>query len=285
MSAVVLAEGLRRHFRGDGDPVRAVDGVDLVVERGEAVSIMGPSGCGKSTLLHLLGGLERTDEGTLSLGGQRVDRLSEAAWARLRRRTIGFVFQAFHLVDELSAVENVELPALLVGTSRRAARRRATELLDRLGVVDRAGHLPDRLSGGERQRVALARALVNEPLLVLADEPTGNLDSQATNEILQLFAELRDTGQTLVLVTTPRQTVTAFLVTQLTACLLACGLGIPLGILFFENIRSGILDPIGLTPLTYIATTLTALTLYAIIAAIPARLLARRPITPQLAYE
>ena len=211
MSAVVRAEGLQRHFRGDGVPVRAVahafgdvravDGVDLVVEQGEAVSIMGPSGCGKSTLLHLLGGLERPDAGTLSLGDQRVDRLSEASWARLRRRTIGFVFQAFHLVDELTAVENVELPALLVGTSRRVARRRATQLLDRLGVADRAGHLPDRLSGGQLQRVALARALINEPLLVLADEPTGNLDSQATNEILRLFAELRDARQTLVLVT------------------------------------------------------------------------------------
>ena len=137
----------------------------------------------------------------MSLGDQRVDRLSEASWARLRRRTIGFVFQAFHLVDELTAVENVELPALLVGTSRRVARRRATQLLDRLGVADRAGPLPDRLSGGQLQRVALARALINEPLLVLADEPTGNLDSQATNEILRLFAELRDARQTLVLVT------------------------------------------------------------------------------------
>jgi putative ABC transport system ATP-binding protein len=210
MSVVVRTEGLCRHFRGDGVPVRAVDGVDVVVEQGEAVSIMGPSGCGKSTLLHLLGGLERPDAGTLTLGDQRVDGLSEASWARLRRRTIGFVFQAFHPVDELTAVENVELPALLIGASRRAARRRATELLERLGVADRAGHLPDRLSGGQLQRVALARALINEPLLVLADEPTGNLDSHATNEILRLFAELRDTQQTLVLVThDPRVAATA----------------------------------------------------------------------------
>jgi len=210
MSAVVRAEGLRRHFRGDGEPVRAVDGVDLVIEQGEAVSIMGPSGCGKSTLLHLLGGLERPDAGTLTLSDQRVERLSEAAWARLRRRTIGFVFQAFHLVDELTAVENVELPALLIGTSRRAARRHAAELLDRLGVADRARHLPDRLSGGQAQRVALARALINEPLVVLADEPTGNLDSHETGEILRLFAGLRDTGQTLVLVThDPRVAATA----------------------------------------------------------------------------
>ncbi len=191
-------------------PVRAVDSVDLVVERGEAVSVMGPSGCGKSTLLHLLGGLERPTAGELSIAGQRVDRLSEAAWARLRRRSVGFVFQAFHLVDELSAVENVELPALLVGTSRRAARVKAMTLLDRLGVADRAGYLPDRLSGGQQQRVALARALVNEPLLVLADEPTGNLDSHATGEILKLFAGLRDAEQTLMLVThDPRVAATA----------------------------------------------------------------------------
>jgi len=210
MSAVVQAEGLCRYFGGDGDRVRAVDGVDLTVEQGDAVSIMGPSGCGKSTLLHLLGGLERPDAGTLRLDDQRVDRLSEASWARLRRRTIGFVFQAFHLVDELTAIENVELPALLTGTSRRAARRRAMQLLERLGVADRAGHLPDRLSGGQLQRVALARALINEPMIVLADEPTGNLDSHATNEILRLFAELRDAEQTLVLVThDPRVAATA----------------------------------------------------------------------------
>jgi putative ABC transport system ATP-binding protein len=187
-----------------------VDSVDLVVQLGEAVSVMGPSGCGKSTLLHLLGGLERPTAGELSLGGQRVDRLSESAWARLRRRSIGFVFQAFHLVDELTAVENVELPALLVGTSRRTARARAMALLDRLGVADRAGFLTDRLSGGQRQRVAMARALVNEPLLVLADEPTGNLDSHATGEILKVFAELRDAQQTLLLVThDPRVAATA----------------------------------------------------------------------------
>jgi len=210
MSAVVQAEGLYRHFHGDGVPIRAVDGVDLIVDQGEAVSIMGPSGCGKSTLLHLLGGLERPDAGTLVLGDQRVDGLSEAAWARLRRRTIGFVFQAFHLVDELTAVENVELPAVLIGSPRRAARRRAMQLLERLNVADRASHLPDRLSGGQLQRVALARALINEPLLVLADEPTGNLDSHATNEILRLFAGLREAGQTLVLVThDPRVAATA----------------------------------------------------------------------------
>jgi putative ABC transport system ATP-binding protein len=207
---VVEARGLVRRYPGEPAPVRAVDGVDLVVEPGETVSVMGPSGCGKSTLLHLLGGLDRPDEGEVHLGGERVDRLSETDWAVLRRRQVGFVFQAFHLVDELTAVENVELPALLAGEGRRAARRRAVELLERLGVGERAGHLPDRLSGGERQRVAVARAVVNDPLVVLADEPTGNLDSHATGEILRLFAELGEAGQTFVIVThDPRVAATA----------------------------------------------------------------------------
>jgi putative ABC transport system ATP-binding protein len=198
---VVEATGLTRTYSADGVPVRAVDGVDLVVEAGETVSVMGPSGCGKSTLLHLLGGLDRADAGEIVLDGRRVDRLSETAWAVLRRRTIGFVFQSFNLVDELTAVENVELPALLVGASARRARRRAVELLERLDVADRRDHLPDRLSGGESQRVALARALINDPLLILADEPTGNLDSRATGEILRLFADLRSSGQSLLVVT------------------------------------------------------------------------------------
>ena len=201
MSTVLEARGLVRRFPGDGSPIRAVDGVDLAVEVGEAVSVMGPSGCGKSTLLHLLGGLERPDAGELSLGGVRVDRFSETQWAVFRRRNVGFVFQAFHLVDELTAVENVELPALLVGVSRRAARGRAMALLERLGVAGRAGHLPHHLSGGEQQRVAVARALVNEPKVMLADEPTGNLDSRATSDILRLFGELGQAGQALLTVT------------------------------------------------------------------------------------
>jgi putative ABC transport system ATP-binding protein len=201
MNAVIEARDLVKTFDADEAPVRAVDHVDLLVEVGETVSVMGPSGCGKSTLLHLLGGLERPDAGEVRLGDRRVDRLSETEWAILRRRSIGFVFQAFNLVDELTAVENVELPALLLGAPRNRARRRALELLERLRVAERAGHLPDRLSGGERQRVAIARALINEPLVVLADEPTGNLDSRATGDILGLFAELRDARQTLLLVT------------------------------------------------------------------------------------
>ena len=153
---------------------------------------------------------ERRDAGELYLGGNRVDGLSETRWAIFRRRGIGFVFQAFNLVDELTSIENVELPALLVGVSRCEARLRAMDLLERLGVAERAGHLPDRLSGGERQRVAVARALVNAPLVVLADEPTGNLDSRATSEILKLLAGLREAGQALLIVThDPRVASTA----------------------------------------------------------------------------
>ena len=143
--------------------MRAVDDVDLDVRRGEAVAIMGPSGCGKSTLLHLLGGLDRPTAGELWLDERRIDRLSQRALARLRRTEIGFVFQAFHLMDELTAQENVELPALLAGHPPRDAARRATHLLDAVGLTDRAGYLPQALSGGQRQRVAIARALVNEP--------------------------------------------------------------------------------------------------------------------------
>jgi putative ABC transport system ATP-binding protein len=162
---------------------------------------MGPSGCGKSTLLHLLGGLDRPSGGEVSLNGRRIDNIGEKALARMRRTAVGFVFQAFHLMEELTAVENVELSALLAGRSPRAARRRAEELLEQVGLTDRAGFLPSALSGGQRQRVAIARALSNEPLVVLADEPTGNLDSAATLDVLQLVESLHESGQTLVIVT------------------------------------------------------------------------------------
>jgi ABC-type lipoprotein export system ATPase subunit len=201
VASVLRACGLRKEYgKGEG-LVRAVDEVDLDVASGETVAVMGPSGCGKSTLLHLLGGLDRSSGGELWLDGQRIDQLGERALARLRRDKIGFIFQAFHLMDELTAAENVELPALLAGRSARSARRRAAELLDRVGLADRAGHLPSQLSGGQRQRVAIARALVSEPQLVLADEPTGNLDSQATVEVLRLFEDLHSSGQTLLVVT------------------------------------------------------------------------------------
>ena len=211
MSETVLqARGVSKAFgRGEG-LVRAVDEVDLEVCTGETVAVMGPSGCGKSTLLHLLGGLERATGGEIVLAGSRLDQLGERALARLRRTAIGFVFQVFHLIDELTARENVELPALLAGQSPRAAKRQAADLLQRVGLADRATFLPAALSGGQRQRVAIARALSNDPLVVLADEPTGNLDSAATLEVLRLFDRLHEAGQTLVIVThDPRVAATA----------------------------------------------------------------------------
>ena len=209
-SVVLSAHGVGKdHGRGDG-LVRAVDDVDLNVITGESVAVMGPSGCGKSTLLHLLGGLDRPTRGEITLGGRRIERMSERATSRLRRDLVGFVFQGYHLIEELSAVENIELPALLMGQSSRQARRRALELLERVRLSDRGDHLPSALSGGQRQRVAIARALSNHPTVVLADEPTGNLDSEATLDVLRLFAELRATGLTLVVVThDPRIAATA----------------------------------------------------------------------------
>jgi putative ABC transport system ATP-binding protein len=186
---VLRARGLRKEYgKGEG-LVRAVDGVDLDVSAGETVAIMGPSGCGKSTLLHLFGGLDRPSGGEVLLNDRRIDNLSERALARMRRTDVSY------------AVENVELSALLAGRSPRAARRRAEQLLDQLGLAGRSRFLPSALSGGQRQRVAVARALSNEPLVVLADEPTGNLDSAATLDVLRLFEELHESGQTLVIVT------------------------------------------------------------------------------------
>jgi len=199
--ALVRARGLCKEYgRGEG-LIRAVDDVDLEVATGETLAVMGPSGCGKSTLLHLLGGLDRPSAGELWFSDRRVDRLSERALAKLRCRDVGFVFQAFQLMDELTAQENVELPALLAGQSPRRARKRAEDLLERVGLADRGRHLPAELSGGQRQRVAIARALANDPQLVLADEPTGNLDSTATLEVLRLFEALHVNGLTLVVVT------------------------------------------------------------------------------------
>ena len=201
MTTVLRAQGLAKTYSGDGIEVLALRGVDLEVEAGEFVAVMGPSGCGKSTLLHLLGGLDRPTAGSIELHGRRVESLSEADWAVLRRRELGFVFQFFNLVGTLTVAENVELPARLVGASPAEARRRREELLERLDVSARADTLPSRLSGGQQQRVAIARALVNRPAVLLADEPTGNLDSASAAEVLGLLRELKADGQTLVLVT------------------------------------------------------------------------------------
>jgi putative ABC transport system ATP-binding protein len=207
---VLRTRGLHKHYGQGEGLVRAVDGVDLDVAPGETVAVLGPSGCGKSTLLHLMGGLDRPSSGETWLAGRRIDQLGERALARMRRTDIGFVFQAFHLMEELTAVENVELPALVGGRSPREARRQSADLLERVGLADRASFLPSALSGGQRQRVAIARALSNDPVVVLADEPTGNLDSTATLDVLRLFESLHEAGQTLVIVThDPRIAATA----------------------------------------------------------------------------
>ena len=201
MAPVLEAKNLAKTYETGGAKVLGLRGVDISIERGEFVAIMGPSGCGKSTLLNLLAGLDRPTAGEVWLDGDRIDGLSETDLARLRRRKVGFVFQFFNLVPTLSAVENVELPLLLVGRRRREARRSANELMSDLGIPGKAAAAPAELSGGEQQRVALARALANRPDVVLADEPTGNLDSGAARDVLGLFREARSRGQTLLLVT------------------------------------------------------------------------------------
>jgi len=201
MTYVLEARSLVKTYDTGGVDVDALRGVDLAVEPGEFVAIMGPSGCGKSTLLNLLAGLDRPSAGEVWLDGERIDTLSETGLARMRRRKIGFVFQFFNLVPTLSAVENVELPLLLVGRRRREARRSANALLSELGIGEKHATAPVLLSGGQQQRVALARALVNTPAIVLGDEPTGNLDSAATREVLGLLRGARDRGQTVLVVT------------------------------------------------------------------------------------
>jgi putative ABC transport system ATP-binding protein len=201
MDSVLLTENLSKTYDADGVDVHAVRGIDLAVTPAEFVSIMGPSGCGKSTLLHMLGGLDQPTDGAVWLNGERVDGLSEKAWALLRRRQIGFVFQFFNLIGNLTVADNVELPALLAGASPRQARVRRVELLEELGIAELANTLPGRVSGGQQQRVALARALVNRPAVLLADEPTGNLDSASAREVMDLIRRYHADGQTIILVT------------------------------------------------------------------------------------
>ena len=199
--AMLSARRLVKVYRADGVPVHAIRGLEVSVRRGEFVAVMGPSGSGKSTLLHLLGGLERPTAGEIWLDGRRVDGMSQAAWAILRRRHIGFVFQFFNLISNMTVADNVELPALLAGATSRQARARRTELLADLGLAAKANAVPARLSGGEQQRVALARALANQPSVLLADEPTGNLDSSNTRDVLRLLRRVHERGQTIILVT------------------------------------------------------------------------------------
>ena len=201
VDAIVSCRGLQRTYRSGARETNAVRGVDLDVSSGEWVAIMGPSGCGKSSLLHLLGGLDTPDAGTVCVDGKNVGELSETRRALLRRTRIGYVFQFFNLVQDFTVAENIELPMLLAGAARRAARRRRAELLDAVGLADVADASPSQLSGGQQQRVAIARALANRPGVILADEPTGNLDTESARQVLALLRDQHDAGQTIVMVT------------------------------------------------------------------------------------
>lgn len=202
MSEVFIrVSGLRKVYPMGRVAVKALDGVDLEIPRNTFLAVMGPSGSGKSTLLHLLGGLDRPTAGHIEVNGQSLEALDENTLAVFRRRTVGFVFQSFNLVPSMTALENVAFPMRFARVSRKERRRRALELLQQVGLGDRAGHRPTELSGGEQQRVAIARALVNNPQLILADEPTGNLDSASGMGIMQLLQALHSQGRTVVVVT------------------------------------------------------------------------------------
>ncbi len=198
--AIVQAVRLRKVYRGANE-VEALRGIDIEVERGEMIAIVGPSGSGKTTLLNCLSGLDAFDGGKVVVDGQDLSAMSDRARTAYRRDHMGFVFQAFNLLPVLSAVENVEIPLLLQNVSSRDSRRRALEMLEALGLAHRANHRPDQLSGGEQQRVAVARALVHKPAVVWADEPTGNLDTEVTQVIVELLVRMNKDGQTIVLVT------------------------------------------------------------------------------------
>ena len=198
-TVIIEARSLVKTYRLGGAEVRALDGLDLVVEEGEMLAITGPSGSGKSTLMHLIGCLDRPDSGTYRLAGEDVSHLSEDHLAEIRNLRIGFVFQTFNLLPRMSALENVELPLLYAGL--RGAKDRATEALRNVGLADRIHHEPNQLSGGQRQRVAIARALITNPAILLADEPTGNMDSRTGEEIMELFGALNSGGHTIIMVT------------------------------------------------------------------------------------
>jgi putative ABC transport system ATP-binding protein len=199
---VVAARGVTKVYRLDGVEVRALDGIDLEVGQGDSLAIMGPSGSGKSTLLGLLGGLDRPTDGNLAFAGREVGTMSDDELARVRNQVVGFVFQSFQLLPRTTAVGNVGLPLVYRGLGRAERRRRAVDVLQSVGLGQRMGHRPSQLSGGEQQRVAIARALVTEPAMLLADEPTGNLDSRSGDEVLDLLARLHaERGVAVVVVT------------------------------------------------------------------------------------
>src|SRR5271154_6977419 len=197
----LVVRGVRKTFEAENAPVRALRGIDLTVTKGSFVALMGPSGCGKSTLLNLVAGLDTADEGTIFVAGEEVTGRSEDDLARLRRRHIGIVFQFFNLLEGMTVLENVALPAVIAGRKRKVAETRARDLLDLLGIGDKASAVPGVLSGGQRQRLAVGRAAADEPTLLLADEPTGALDSDGGAEVIELLRRLHRGGQTIVMVT------------------------------------------------------------------------------------
>lgn len=198
---MILLEGVTREYRMGEQVVRALRGIDLKIDAGEFISLMGPSGSGKSTVLNIIGCLDRPTAGRYVLDGEEVTALPDARLVDMRRNKLGFIFQTFHLVARMTAIRNVELPMVFAGVAPGDRRSRAEEALASVGLAERVGHRPDELSGGERQRVAIARALVMDPPVLLADEPTGNLDSKAGDEIMQILLDLNARGRTIVMVT------------------------------------------------------------------------------------